>query len=186
MPSSRESSRPRDQTYISCLLHWQAGSSSLAPLGKPPVMSNKIDWRENIIEKGKDNIIAKSRVLNFRNEDAKIPPSLIYRVGKIKRDASDEETKSELIPLSENISFTYCNSFLKISVVWDSPIPTTPPCTLWDFSSLPRDGTVLPAMEGWSLNCWTASKVLKILRLNFQCFILLDPQKQRKSLQKKL
>ena len=39
---------------------------------------------------------------------------------------------------------------------------------------------MLPAMEGWSLNCWTARKVLKILRLNFQYFILLDPQITKK------
>ena len=36
MPSSRGSSRPRDQThYLLCLLHWQAGSLPLAPPGKP-------------------------------------------------------------------------------------------------------------------------------------------------------
>ena len=35
MPSSRGSSRPRDRTYVSCLLHWQAGSLPLAPPGKP-------------------------------------------------------------------------------------------------------------------------------------------------------
>ena len=40
MPSSRRSSRPRDQTfisYISCIgrrVHWQAGSLWLGPLGK--------------------------------------------------------------------------------------------------------------------------------------------------------
>ena len=38
MPSSRESSRPRDRTHVSyCLLHWQASSSPLAPPGKPQV-----------------------------------------------------------------------------------------------------------------------------------------------------
>ena len=37
LPSSRESSRPRDWTCISLwhLLHWQAGSLPLAPPGKP-------------------------------------------------------------------------------------------------------------------------------------------------------
>ena len=35
MPSSRGSSRPRDQTCVSCLLHWQGGSLPLAPPGKP-------------------------------------------------------------------------------------------------------------------------------------------------------
>ena len=35
MPSSRESSQPRDQTHLSCLLHWQAGSLPLVPPGKP-------------------------------------------------------------------------------------------------------------------------------------------------------
>ena len=33
--SSRGSFRPRDQTHVSCLLRWQAGSLPLAPLGKP-------------------------------------------------------------------------------------------------------------------------------------------------------
>ena len=36
MPSSRESSRPRDQTHVSYIyLHWQAGSLPLLPPGKP-------------------------------------------------------------------------------------------------------------------------------------------------------
>ena len=34
MPSSKGSSRPRDQTSIS-YLHWQVGSLLLAPSGKP-------------------------------------------------------------------------------------------------------------------------------------------------------
>ena len=33
---SRGSSQPRDQTHISCLLHWQKSSLPLVPLGKPP------------------------------------------------------------------------------------------------------------------------------------------------------
>ncbi|CAI9178405.1 unnamed protein product [Rangifer tarandus platyrhynchus] len=33
MPSSRGSSRPRDQTLVSCLLHWQAGSLPIGPPG---------------------------------------------------------------------------------------------------------------------------------------------------------
>ena len=33
-PPSGESSRPRDPTHISYLLHWQAGSLPLAPPGK--------------------------------------------------------------------------------------------------------------------------------------------------------
>ena len=40
-PFSRGSSRPRDRTHISCLLHWQAGSLPLAPPGKPKVMDKK-------------------------------------------------------------------------------------------------------------------------------------------------
>ena len=35
MPSSRGSSRPKDRTCISCLLHWQAGSLPLRPPQKP-------------------------------------------------------------------------------------------------------------------------------------------------------
>ena len=35
MPSLRGSSWPRDQTCVSCLLHWQADSLPLAPVGKP-------------------------------------------------------------------------------------------------------------------------------------------------------
>ena len=34
MPFSRGSSQPKDQTHISCLLHWQAGSLPLAPSGQ--------------------------------------------------------------------------------------------------------------------------------------------------------
>ena len=37
LPSSRGPSWPRDQTRISCLLHWQAGSLPLVPPGKPPL-----------------------------------------------------------------------------------------------------------------------------------------------------
>ena len=35
MPSSRGSSQPRDQTCVSCLLHWQAGYLPLVPPGRP-------------------------------------------------------------------------------------------------------------------------------------------------------
>ena len=35
MLSSRGSFQPRDQTQVSCLLHWQAGSLPLGPSGKP-------------------------------------------------------------------------------------------------------------------------------------------------------
>ena len=35
MTSSRGSSQPRDQSHISCLLHWQAGSLPLEWPGKP-------------------------------------------------------------------------------------------------------------------------------------------------------
>ena len=34
MPFSRGSSWPRDQTHVSCLLHWQVGSLPLAPPGE--------------------------------------------------------------------------------------------------------------------------------------------------------
>ena len=34
MPSSRASSQSRDQTHVSCLLHWQAGSLPLGPPGR--------------------------------------------------------------------------------------------------------------------------------------------------------
>ena len=37
-PSSGESSQPRDQTHISCLRHWQVGSSPLVPPGKPFIL----------------------------------------------------------------------------------------------------------------------------------------------------
>ena len=35
MPSSRGSPRPRDQTQVSRLLHWQAGSDHWRRLGTP-------------------------------------------------------------------------------------------------------------------------------------------------------
>ena len=39
MPSSRESSQPRDRTHVSySLLHWKASSSPLVPPGKPQVL----------------------------------------------------------------------------------------------------------------------------------------------------
>ena len=41
MPSSRESSQPKDQTHISyCLLHWQVSSLLLAQPGKPQALSH--------------------------------------------------------------------------------------------------------------------------------------------------
>ena len=36
MPSSRASSQSRDQTHVSCLLHWQVGFLPLAPPGGKP------------------------------------------------------------------------------------------------------------------------------------------------------
>ena len=55
MPSSRVSSRPRDQTFISCLLHWQASSLPLVPPGKPSLQSmgsERIghDWATDMTE----------------------------------------------------------------------------------------------------------------------------------------
>ena len=49
MPSSRGSSQPRDQTCISCLLHWQGGffTTFLAPPGKPKetiTKCNIVSW----------------------------------------------------------------------------------------------------------------------------------------------
>ena len=38
--SSRGSFRPRDQTHVSCLLHWQAGSLPLVPSGSPSTNLN--------------------------------------------------------------------------------------------------------------------------------------------------
>ena len=50
MPFSRESSWLRDQTIVSCLLHWQAGSLPPGPPGKSPLgisnSSNQVNlWR---------------------------------------------------------------------------------------------------------------------------------------------
>ena len=42
IPSSRKSSQPRDQTHISCLLNWQAGSLPLAPSGKMTMVVLKV------------------------------------------------------------------------------------------------------------------------------------------------
>ena len=53
MLSSRGSSWSKDQTHVSCLLHWQAGSLSLVPPGKPNIytymyinQSNDINYEE--------------------------------------------------------------------------------------------------------------------------------------------
>ena len=45
MSSSRRSSRPRDRTWVSCLLHWQSGSLPLVPPRKP---YNKLDFLEKV------------------------------------------------------------------------------------------------------------------------------------------
>ena len=38
MPSSRGFSLPKDRTHVSYSLHWQVGSLSLTPPGKPSIM----------------------------------------------------------------------------------------------------------------------------------------------------
>ena len=45
MSSFRGSSRPRDRTRVSCLLHWQSGSLPLVPPRKP---YNKRDFLANV------------------------------------------------------------------------------------------------------------------------------------------
>ena len=42
MPSFRGSSQPRDQTRVSCLLHWQADSLPPAPPGKPNIVGQSV------------------------------------------------------------------------------------------------------------------------------------------------
>ena len=46
--SSRGSSRSRDWTHMSCLLHWQAGSLPLAPPGKPSFMAKRLSSNSSI------------------------------------------------------------------------------------------------------------------------------------------
>ena len=46
---SRGSSQPRDQTHVTCLLHWQAGSSPLASPGKPPHVLGKTKPKKELI-----------------------------------------------------------------------------------------------------------------------------------------
>ena len=46
--SSRGSSWSRDQTHISCLLHWQAGSLPLALPGKPSFMAKRLSSNSSI------------------------------------------------------------------------------------------------------------------------------------------
>ena len=45
IPFSRGSSRPRDGTCLLSLLHWQAGSLPLAPLGAYPLPNAPSSWR---------------------------------------------------------------------------------------------------------------------------------------------
>ena len=47
VPSSRGSSRPRDQTHVLCLLHCQAGSLPLVPPGKSK-NTNLIHSKQNL------------------------------------------------------------------------------------------------------------------------------------------
>ena len=58
MPSSRGSSWPRDQIHISCLLHLQAGSLSLAPPGKPKFLSYTTIKSKSIMERAEFNLIS--------------------------------------------------------------------------------------------------------------------------------
>ena len=56
IPSSRGFSQPRDQTLITCLLHWQVGSLPLVPPGKslmpvPPERSNFFFFRLSFFAK---------------------------------------------------------------------------------------------------------------------------------------
>ena len=45
LPSSRESSQPRDRTHVSYVyLHWKAGSLPLVPLGKPTSHGSKRNY----------------------------------------------------------------------------------------------------------------------------------------------
>ena len=50
MPSSRESSLPRDQTYLLHLLCWQASSLPLALPGKPPKEGGFIYFKEKTLD----------------------------------------------------------------------------------------------------------------------------------------
>ena len=47
---SRGSSRPRNQTHVSCLLHWQVGSLPLAPPGKPVYLRHKGKTKMTVTE----------------------------------------------------------------------------------------------------------------------------------------
>ena len=65
MPSSRESSRPRDWTHVSlCLLHWPTGSLELVPPGKPTATILQLKKRESKSgvwgEKGMEEICSRS------------------------------------------------------------------------------------------------------------------------------
>ena len=44
MPSSRGSSQFRDQTRVSCLLHWQVDSLPLVPPGKPQTTTTQAQF----------------------------------------------------------------------------------------------------------------------------------------------
>ena len=60
MPSSRGSSGPKDWTWVSCLLHWQAGSLPPVPLGKPidflggAKCNDKYPFKRQKIRRGRD------------------------------------------------------------------------------------------------------------------------------------
>ena len=48
MPSSRGSSQFRDQTRVSCLLHWQVDSLPLVPPGKPQTTPTQAQFHPDI------------------------------------------------------------------------------------------------------------------------------------------
>ena len=124
MPSSRESSRPRDWTHVSlCLLHWPTGSLELVPPGKPTATILQLKKRESKSgvwgEKGMEEICSRS-------------PNTILRVD-IKLTSSQITPclwpfHYSLVPMGQSSLFFFFAA----------------PCSMWNISSPSTDRTHAP------------------------------------------
>ena len=102
--SSRGSSRPRDQTCISCLLHWQVGSLPLVPPGKPlPWYSSHLYSYyivRSILFQRNNTFLPKTGCIKVHQED--VPITLIFLNQDLKTPCRVEMMSLWIARSSEN------------------------------------------------------------------------------------
>ena len=104
IPSSRGSSRPRDQTCLSCLLHWQVGSLPLVPPGKPLPWYNSHLYSYHIVEsilfQGNKTFLPETGCTKVHQED--VPITLIFLNQDMKSTCRGEMMSLWIARSSEN------------------------------------------------------------------------------------